>query len=279
MSVLKGHISVPEPLPIPLWAPGDVPGAMGDTAAHIPTLTPYVLPPAERPRGAVVVCPGGGYANLAPHEGEPVARWLNGVGVSAFVLRYRVAPYRHPYPLLDAQRAIRTVRHRASEWGIAAGKVAILGFSAGGHLTVTAGTHHDAGNPHAADEVERQGCRPDAIVPCYAVVSFGAHRHNGSMVNLIGADASEDARRSLSGEEHVRADTPPAFVWHTADDAGVPALNSILFCAALARHGVPYELHIYESGRHGLGLAAGDPRVGTWTQHCAAWLQGMGYAG
>lgn len=271
--------ALPAPVPFPLWAPGAVPGARGDGPADVPTLTPYLLPPGERARGAVIVCPGGGYGNLAPHEGEPVARWLNGVGISAFVLRYRVAPYRHPHPLLDAQRAIRTVRHRAGEWGLDAGRIAILGFSAGGHLTVTAGTHHDAGDPQAADPVERQGCRPDAIVPCYAVVSFGAHRHGGSMTNLLGPDPTEEQRRFLSGEEQVREDTPPAFVWHTADDAAVPALNSIALCAALARHGIPYELHVYASGRHGLGLAPDDPVVGTWTQHCAAWLRGRGFAG
>ena len=272
------RLVVPEPLPIPLWTPGAVPGARGAGPADVPTITPYLLA-AERPRGAVIVCPGGGYAGLAPHEGEPVAQWLNGAGISALVLRYRVAPYRHPCPLLDVQRAIRTVRQRATEWGIDPEKVAVLGFSAGGHLTATAGTHYDAGDAGAVDPVDRQGCRPDAIVPCYAVITFGEHRHNGSLVNLLGADAPEDLRRSLSAELQVTSDTPPAFVWHTADDGGVPALNSLMFAVALARHSVPFELHVYESGRHGLGLATGDPRVGTWTHACAAWLLGRGFGG
>lgn len=276
MSVRR--IGVPDPLPIPLWAPGRVPGATGDGPADVPTITPYMVD-GSGSRGVVIVCPGGGYAGLAPHEGEAVARWLNGVGISAVVLRYRVAPYRHPCPLMDVQRAIRMVRHQAAEWRIDPQKVGVLGFSAGGHLTATAGTHYDAGDADAADPIQRQGCRPDAIVPCYAVITLGEHRHNGSLVNLIGADAPEDLRQSLSAELQVTAETPPAFVWHTADDAGVPAMNSLMFAAALARNGVPYELHIYESGRHGLGLATGDPRVGPWTQACAAWLLGRGFGG
>jgi acetyl esterase/lipase len=273
------QIRIPEPLPLPLWPAGTVPGSLGDAPVDVPTITPYLLPPGERPRGAVVVCPGGGYARLAPHEGEPVARWLNGIGIAAFVLRYRVAPYRHPHPLLDAQRAMRTVRHLAARWGIDASKVALLGFSAGGHLAVTAGTHHDAGVAKADDPIERRGCRPDALVLCYPVVSFHEPGHPGSLANLVGAGAPEDLRLFLSGEAQVCTDTPPAFVWHTSDDAAVPALHSILFCSALARHGVRYELHVYESGRHGLGLAADNVRVGTWTQHCGAWLLGMGYGG
>lgn len=260
-----------------LWPVGAVPGAVGREAPDVPALTPFLVSPDDRPVGAVIICPGGGYVHLAEHEGAPVARWLNGIGVSAFVLQYRVAPYRHPHPLLDAQRAIRTVRDRAGEWGIDPQKVAILGFSAGGHLAAAAGTHFDPGDPSADDPVERQGCRPDAVILCYPVVSFGAHGHKGSMVNLLGADPPQDLRAALSGEEQVTAATPPAFVWHTADDDGVQALNSIAFCAALARYRVPYELHVYGHGRHGLGLAAGDPRVGTWTDHCAAWLAEMGY--
>ena len=253
----------------------------GELRSAAPTLQPYLLAdgsPLGRRPGLVVVCPGGGYANLAPHEAEPVARWLNAAGVAAAVLRYRVAPHRHPAPLLDVQRAIRTVRHRAEQWGIDPGRVAVLGFSAGGHLAATAGTHYDAGDPGAADPVERQGCRPDALILCYAVISLVADQHPGSLANLLGPEPPAALRRELSAELQVTERTPPAFVWHTADDAAVPAGHSLGFCAALARCGVPYELHVYEHGRHGLGLASGDGRVGEWPRAAAAWLAGMGYA-
>jgi acetyl esterase/lipase len=229
------------------------------------------------PRPAVVVCPGGGYAGLAPHEGLPVARWLCGLGVDAFVLRYRVAPHRHPAPLQDAQRALRTVRHRAGEWGVDPGRVGILGFSAGGHLAATAGTHGDPGNAAAADPVERQSSRPDLMVLCYAVLTFGPFGHEGSLRNLLGPDAPPALRASLSLETRVREDTPAAFLWHTADDQGVPVENSLLFAMALRRAGVPFALHVFEHGRHGLGLAEEDPDVGAWTVRCEAWLAAHGF--
>ncbi len=258
-----------------LW-PDGAPGALGQSREDQPRLTPYLVA-SPRPAAAMVICPGGGYALRAPHEGEPVARWLNGLGVSAFVLDYRVAPYRHPYPLLDAQRAIRLVRHRAREWGVDPGRVGILGFSAGGHLASTVGTHYDAGDPDAPDPVDRQSCRPDLLVLCYPVISFGPHRHSGSMKNLIGDDPPAELRELLSNELHVTADTPPTFLWHTADDAGVPVANSLLFAEALSRHGVPFALHIFPSGRHGLGLATEHPEVSAWTSLCACWLARHGF--
>ena len=263
------------PSPIPLWPAGVVPGAHGLAEPDVPSLTPF-LAPGGGPRAAVVICPGGAYAGLAPHEGAPVARWLRGLGIHAFVLRYRVTPYRHPHPLLDAQRALRTVRERAQQWGVDPSRVGILGFSAGGHLASTAGTHFDAGDPGAADTVERQGCRPDFMILCYPVISFIEFPHQGTMANLIGADPPEDLRALLSNERQVTRDTPPAFLWHTADDGGVSVRNSLSFASALSQHGVPFALHVYGHGRHGLGLAENDADVGSWPTRCGAWLAQRG---
>ncbi|HEX6971707.1 MAG TPA: alpha/beta hydrolase, partial [Limnochordia bacterium] len=249
-----------------LW-PDGAPGARGDGPEDRPRLTPY-LPAGPGPHAAIVICPGGGYVTRAPHEGAPVARWLNRLGVAAFVLDYRVHPYRHPCPLLDAQRALRLVRHRASEWRIDPARVGILGFSAGGHLAASTGTHFDGGEPSHPDPIERHSCRPDLMILCYPVITFGEHRHHGSMVHLLGEEAPAALRTELSHERQVRSDTPPAFLWHTADDAAVPVENSLLFAAALSRYRVPFALHIFPHGRHGLGLAEGDGTVGAWTGLC-----------
>lgn len=271
MAAATTHMSAP----FPLWP--DQPASPDDVA---PRLTPFLLGGSE-PTGAVIVCPGGGYAGRAPHEGAPVAEWLNSLRIAAFVLDYRVAPHRHPLPLGDAQRAIRTVRQRAQEWRIRPDHIGILGFSAGGHLAASAGTHFDSGKPQAADPIERQSCRPDALVLCYAVLSFGEFRHQGSMVNLLGPEPPEELRRLMSNELQVTSDTPPTFLWHTGDDAGVPVENSLLFAGALRRNGVPFALHVFPHGRHGLGLASDDPVVGAWPGLCGRWLitAGFGAAG
>ncbi len=265
------------PSPLALW-PDGVSDASGDDER--PQITPYLLD-STTPAPAIVVCPGGGYAMRAAHEAEPIARWLNTLGIAACVLDYRVAPHQHPAPLSDAQRAIRLVRSHAADWRINPAQVGMLGFSAGGHLVATAGTHFDNGVSKATDAVERQGCRPDLLVLCYPVISFGPQGHHGSMVNLLGADPPADLRADLSNETRVTADTPPTFLWHTADDEGVPVANSLLFAQALASHGVHFELHVFAQGRHGLGLALEDPRVGAWTGLCARWLalQGFGHGG
>lgn len=267
----------PPPRSVTLW-PAGAPELAGSVPGETCELTPYLVPGGQV-RAAMVVCPGGGYARRAPHEREPVANWLNTLGVSAFVLDYRVAPVRHPYPLMDGQRAIRLVRARAKEWNVDPHRVGILGFSAGGHLASTVGTHFDAGRAEADDPVEHESCRPDLLVLCYPVITFGVFRHQGSMTNLLGDDPSEEQRRDLSNELMVTAETPPTFLWHTADDAGVPVENSLLFAAALSRHRVPFELHVYCIGRHGLGLAEQDGRVGTWTKLCGSWLAMRGFGG
>ena len=265
--------------PLRLWRDNQ-PG--GENAEGLPRLTPYLVEGGEK-RAAIVVCPGGGYGARAAHEGEPVARWLNGIGLHAFLLDYRVAPQTpaggvlHPLPLLDAQRAIRTVRHRAAEWGVEAGKVGILGFSAGGHLAATAATQWDRGDAAASDPVERQSCRPDASMLCYAVLSFVSYAHHGSMRNLLGESATLAQRRSLSAELQVTAETPPTFLWHTAEDAGVPPENSLQYAAALARHGVPFALHVFTHGaaRPGAGGRQGETRDGHAGERVAAAMRGV----
>ncbi|MDB5084781.1 MAG: esterase/lipase-like protein [Bacilli bacterium] len=258
-----------------LWPEG-APHALGNDTEDCPSITPYILETAE-PTACVIVCPGGGYTHRAAHEGEPIARWLNRNGMSAVVLNYRVAPYKHPSPLLDAQRAIRFVRAHADEWRIDLHRVGILGFSAGGHLAATVGTHYDSGREQAADPIERHSCRPDLLVLCYAVISLLDSPHTGSRKNLTGDEAEDQLLHLLSNERHVTDDTPPTFLWHTADDASVPVENCFLFARALNTHKVPFELHVFESGRHGLGLALDNPNVKPWTDLCALWLKKQGF--
>ena len=230
-----------------------------------PSVTEYAVPGS---RGAVVVVPGGGYCMKADHEGAPIAEMLNQAGVSAYVLDYRVKPCHMLAPLADAKRAIHLVRSMGYE------KVAILGFSAGGHLTCTAATLYDAGNPDAADPLERLSSRPDAFIPCYAVVSFGAFTHRGSRESLLGQENADNWElvRKFSNELHITPDTPEAFIWHTAADQAVPVENSLNLALALSAQGVPYEMHIFPQGQHGLGLAEEYEDVKQWTALLQKWL-------
>ncbi|HYE05307.1 MAG TPA: alpha/beta hydrolase [Planctomycetota bacterium] len=260
---------------IPLYA-GRAPGALGDAPEDRPTLTWFPAAGAG-PHACVVVCPGGGYAMRADHEGEPIARWLNTLGVAAAVLAYRVAPYRHPVPLWDAQRAIRAVRARAGAWKLDAKRIGILGFSAGGHLAASASTLSTAGDAAATDPVERESSRPDAAILCYPVITFGEHRHDGSLRNLLGQEPDPAMQRALSLETRVTAATPPTFLWHTSDEDPVPVFNSLLYATALRTHRVPFALHVFPRGPHGLGLAQGDATVGQWTTLAARWLTEIGF--
>jgi acetyl esterase/lipase len=255
-----------------LWPDAPVTGP-----ASLPRIVPYLLP-GPPARACVLVFPGGGYGNHAPHECEPVARWLNGLGVSAAVVFYRIAPHRHPLPLRDAQRAVRLARAHAAEWQVDPRRVGVLGFSAGGHCAASAGTIFDPGNPDAGDPVERQSSRPDAMILCYPVLTFGEYRHTGCMHNLLGENPPGTLRHELSLENRVTAQTPPTFLWHTTGDAAVPVQNSLLFAEALAFHQAPFALHVFPGGRHGLGLAGSDPYFGTWTACCAQWLERIGFA-
>ena len=233
------------PKPELLW-PDAAPGAMGNEDIDKPTLTPYLVPAGRGTGTAVVVCPGGGYQHLAmDHEGDQVARWLNSLGVAAFVLRYRLGPkYHHPVELGDAQRAIRTVRARAEEFRVMPDRVGIMGFSAGGHLASTAGTHFDEGNAASADRIERLGSRPDFLILGYPVISFGTYAHKGSLKALLGDNPDPKLVENLSNELQVTAQTPPTFLFHTTEDKTVPVENSLLFYMALRKAGVPAEIHI-----------------------------------
>jgi acetyl esterase/lipase len=263
---------------LPLW-PGAAPGALGNAESDIPTITVY-LPRTMRPNtAAAIVCPGGGYVNLASnHEGRQVASYLNSLGMAAFVLRYRLGPrYHHPIELGDAQRAIRTVRSHAAEWRIDPSTIGIVGFSAGGHLAVTASTRFDAGNSQAADAVDRAGSRPDFTVLGYPVISMiEPWTHRGSRNSLLGENPDPALAKSLSGEQAVTAETPPTFIFQTNEDTTVPAENSVYYYLALRKAGVPTEMHIFEKGPHGVGLANDDPALSVWSTLLANWLRVRG---
>ena len=263
-----------------LW-PGGAPGAIGHEDADVPTLTVY-RPGAKSIGTALVICPGGGYRHLAmDHEGRQIAAWANSHGVTAFILKHRHAPrYGHPAPMQDVQRAIRTVRARAREWGVGADRIGIIGFSAGGHLASTAGTHFDAGRADAEDPIERVSSRPDFMILCYPVISMAeGYSHGGSRRNLLGPEPAPELVELLSNERRVTAQTPPTFIFHTHDDPVVPVENATAFYLALKRAGVPAELHIYEHGPHGVGLAQKDPVLATWVGRCEDWLRAHGWLG
>jgi acetyl esterase/lipase len=336
-----------------LWSEG-APDAGEDEPADGPSLTPHFPDPGAATGAAMIVCPGGGYEHLAEHEGAPVAEWLASLGIAAFVLRYRTAPlYRHPAPLLDAQRAIKTIRFRAAAMSLDSHRVGILGFSAGGHLASSAATLFDPGDPDANDPIERWGSRPDAVVLIYPVISMLEHCNEGCRDNLLGPlpeapeeepheeeggngdaeteallksvdetpgedtliasirrlrretvsererakdrqetrkkekreskDKPDDLRKealdSLSTHKQVTSETPATFIVHAATDPVVSCENSLLFARALREAGVPCELHLYEEGPHGFGLAVNHPALRTWTGLCARWLQLRGFAG
>ena len=257
-----------------LW-PGGAPGAVGTDDADKPSLTIFPAPEAATKTG-VIVCPGGGYGAISKdHEGDQIARWLNSLGISAFVLQYRIAPrYRHPAPLQDAQRAIRFVRAHTADYRISPDRIGIWGFSAGGHLASTAGTHFDAGDPQAAEAIDRQSSRPDFMILAYPVISFiTPYTHRGSLRNLLGDNPDPKLVASLSNETQVTPQTPPTFLFHTNEDTGVPPENSVLFYMALRHAGVPAEMHIYERGPHGVGLASTDAVLVSWTQRLKDWLE------
>ncbi|MGZ5544319.1 MAG: alpha/beta hydrolase, partial [Limisphaerales bacterium] len=243
--------------------------------------------PTQVPIAAMVVCPGGGYGGLAPHEGNDYALWLNEQGIAAFVLKYRLgsAGYRHPAMLQDAARAIRTVRARASEWNVDTNRVGIIGSSAGGHLTSTLLTHFNSADNKPSDSkdpIDQISCRPDLGVICYPVITMdGPSVHSGSRRNLLGADPSPELVHELSNQFHVTKDTPPTFIWHTAEDKGVLVENSLMFAQALAKAGVPFELHVFEKGPHGLGLGSRTydrMKWHRWTADCNAFLMQHNFA-
>jgi acetyl esterase/lipase len=267
--------------PIPLW-PDGAPGALGTGSNDIPTLTAY-LPEATNATGAaMVICPGGGYVRLAPHEGNDYALWLNQHGVTCFVLKSRLGShgYRHPAMLNDAARAVRWVRAHAQEYKVDTHRVGIMGSSAGGHLAATLLTHFDDGDTNAADVVERQSCRPDVGILCYAVITMGEFTHHGSQQNLLGTNPPPELIRSLSNELQVTPRTPPCFLWTTYEDKTVPMENTLMFATALRKNHVPFALHIYEHGGHGMGLKDKPPfaHPHPWAADCLFWLQEQHFA-
>jgi acetyl esterase/lipase len=227
----------------------------------------------------VIVAPGGSYVILAiNHEGRQVANWLNSLGVTAFVLKYRLGPkYHHPIELGDAQRAVRLVRARAKQFGIRPDRIGFMGFSAGGHLASTVGTHFDSGDPQAADPIDRMSCRPDFLILAYPVISFVApYSHPASLHNLLGDNPDPQLLDYLSNDLHVTSETPPTFLFTTSADRRVPAENSVYFYLALHKAGVPAELHVFEKGAHGVGLDLSDPALGQWPILLTNWMRQRG---
>lgn len=273
LTMILAHTGIAQSAPINLWENG-APNSVGKEPQDIPTITPFVAPKETATGAAVLVLPGGGYARLSDvKEGSDVAKWLNSLGISAFVLKYRLGPrYNQPAPLLDAARAMRTVRSRAKEWNLDPNRIAILGFSAGGHLASTLGTKFDAGKPDAKDEIEKVRSRPDLLILLYPVITMGEYTHAGSKRNLLGENPTPELIKLYSSDLHVTKDTPPTFLMHTMTDAGVPVENSMQFAAALRKNGVPFEFHLYEQGPHGVGLAPTNPYLASWAGRCADWL-------
>jgi acetyl esterase/lipase len=264
------------PTPEPLW-PDGAPGAIGKDDVDRPELSFYG---AKSPNGtAIIICPGGGYSHLSmDKEGAQVAQWLNTLNISAFVLKYRLGPrYHHPAMIDDAQRAIRIVRTRAASLGIRPDRIGIMGFSAGGHLASTAGTHFDSGHATSADPMERAGSRPDFLILGYPVISMNSeYTHAGSRTALLGDHPDPKLLDELSNDQRVTSQTPTTFIFQTNADTTVPAENSVRFYLALRKAGVPAELHIYEHGPHGVGLAQSDAILSSWPARLADWLRGRG---
>ena len=269
------------PLDPILLYPGGAPGALGDGDDDKPTLTAF-LPAADKATGAAfVICPGGGYGGLAPHEGAGYAEWLAENGIAGIVLKYRLGSkgYRHPAMLNDAARALRLTRSKAAEWKIDPQRVGVMGSSAGGHLASTILTHFDEGKADATDPIERLSSRPDVGILCYPVISMGPHTHAGSKKNLLGENPDPALVELLSNEKQVTKDTPPTFIFHTYEDAAVKVENALEFATALRAAGVPFDLHIYQKGVHGIGLGGGrngGPRH-PWAADCLFWLKAQGF--
>ena len=280
-----------------LWPDGAVPNAIvgaqiteksevGDgilriSNVSVPTITAYIPPTGQATGAAVMICPGGGYSILASgHEGEDIARWLNGMGVAAFVLKYRLPDERimtspHEVPLLDAVQGMKLIRQNATRYGIDPAKVGVMGFSAGGHLASTLATHVNGETQSGGGEAQ---ARPDFAILLYPVVTFGDKAHTGSRDKLLGKlKTSPEMITLYSNELQVTNRTPPTFLVHSQDDRAVPVENSINYYVACLKNGIPAELHLYPSGGHGYGLrTAKYGSLNTWPESCKAWLKGLG---
>ncbi len=266
--------------PIPLW-PNGAPGALGTNAPDVPTLTPYLPDSTNTTGAALVICPGGSYSHLAPHEGNDYALWLNQHGVTCFVLKYRLGSsgYHYPAEFEDVTRAVRMVRAKAADLEIDSKRIGIMGSSAGGHLASTLLTHFDSGNTNSDDPIERQSSRPDLGILCYPVITMGKYAHQVSKTNLLGVKPSPKLIKELSTELQVTTNTPPCFIWCTCEDKTVPMENTLLFAEALRKNHVPFDLHIYQKGRHGMGLKDKPPfaHPHPWAGDCLFWLKAQGW--
>ncbi|MBA4138761.1 MAG: alpha/beta hydrolase [Opitutus sp.] len=277
------------PSVIPLWPEG-VPGAPlnGGTEyiqddrvynVQVPSLTLLAPPAGTANRTAVIICPGGGYARLAVSvEGNPTAQWLNSLGVTCFILKYRMKEFGHPAPLRDVLRAVRLVRSRAAEFGVDPERIGVFGSSAGGHLASCAATLFDHAEGKTGHTLDAVSARPAFVILQYPVILMdGPHLHRGSRENLIGKNPTAGLVGLLSTDRQVTAQSSPAFLVHTAEDVSVPLENSVAFFTALRRAGVPAELHLYEKGPHGFGMRRDLGPTSEWPGRCASWMRSHGW--
>ncbi len=260
---------------INLWENGNIP-LYKEEFGQVPTMEAFLID-SDKPVGAIVIFPGGGYHHLSlENEGSKIAEFYNSQGFNAFVVTYRLSPYNHPAMLLDALRAIRLVRYNAEKFNVNPDRIAILGFSAGGHLAGSLYTHYDF-EYEKADEIDEVSARPNGAILCYGVLSLiSKYTHSGSRQNLLSDYTGEEYMALadfLSAEKQVTKDSPPAFLWHTAEDPVVPVSNSIDMAKALSEKKIPFELHIYPTGGHGMGLAPQKPHVSSWAPLSATWLR------
>jgi acetyl esterase/lipase len=281
---------------LPLWPEGipnfretgsmekwDTSDIISVTNVQHPEISVYLPAKRQATGQAVVICPGGGYWALAyDWEGVDIAKWMNSKGIAGIVLKYRLPTSEgqitpHGSPLMDAKRALRLVRYHASEWNIDPEQIGIMGFSAGGHLASTLGTHFDYGNPNAIDPIEKISSRPDFMILAYPVITMTKpFMHKGSRNALIGEYPESALAENYSNELQVSEDTPPTFLVHASDDKGVPVENSLVFYQALVANNIPAEMHIYPAGGHGFALAINKGHLSNWPDVCIEWMRSLG---
>ena len=264
---------------INIWNNKDYKGDVSNN--NVPYMTTYIHDGAKK-RQAVLILPGGGYGGLSEREAEPVALKFVQKGYNAFILYYSVAPNHHPLPIFEASLAMSIIRDKSGEWNIISNKIFVCGFSAGGHLAASLGVHWNKAYIKEALGIEEKANKPDGLILCYPVIVYGEKMHEGSFINLLGANADVSAYKEMSLEEQVGKHTPPTFIWHTFCDKTVPIDNSLLFAEALKNNGIPFELHIYSDGGHGMALAneetaAADSQindhVASWIDLCFGWMK------
>lgn len=277
-----------EPTVIPLWPEG-VPGLRADASpeklenarasnVHQPSLTVYPAPADKATGAAVIICPGGGYVRLSmENEGSQVAAWLNSIGVTAYILKYRMVEYGHPAPLRDVLRAVRLVRSQAADFSVQPDRIGVIGFSAGGHLAASAGTLFDSPEGRTGAALDAVSARPDFLLLMYPVITLqDPYAHAGSRRALLGESATAEQVAAMSLESRVTPATPPTFMVHTQEDTSVPIENSLLFYRALRAAGVPTEVHLFEKGPHGFGMRKEFGQTSAWIDRAEDWMRGRG---